>query len=240
MCPSQCLCKGHAVYCAHSDVDIYSLPTNMTLLYLPYTTSSANSSDDQLSNFKDLGLLNMSNSRLATNVIRDFLLYLPKLRVLLMRNASIGDLSSKFFIHLPMLNILDLKENVISILTTGCFTGLVNIASLDLHNMNIETIQSKCFDGMKSLQLLNLSSNQLEFLDYDIFQSLTMLINVDLRGNAFKEIDISAFQNVYILMHVSTMQLCCYVEAPSICINDDFRYLPITTIMLYTSYTMVT
>ena len=205
----------------------------MTLLYLPYTTSRAYSSDVQLTNFKDLGLLNMTNSRFTSNVLRILLLHVPNLRVLLMRNASIRDLSSKFFIHLPMLNILDLQENSISVLTTGCFTGLVNIALLDLHNMNIEYIQSKSFDGMDSLQLLNLSSNQLEYLDYDIFQSLRMLINVDLSGNAFKEIDISAFKKLYILVHVSTIQLCCYVESPSICIHEKLRYIVITISLLY-------
>ena len=217
------MCKGHAVYCSHTDVDIHSLPTNITLLYLPYSTLRSDNYDVELSNFRHLGLLNISHSQIAPNMISNFLQYLPNLRVLLMRNASIQDLSLKLFIHQRTLKILDLQKNSIGLLTNGCFMGLITLTTLDLHNINIYQIQPKSFDGMLSLRLLNLSSNELEYLDSDIFQSLNMLISVDLRGNTFKGIDSSTFRHLHSLLYVSTVQLCCYVEAPSICIMDNTR-----------------
>ena len=222
-CPPECLCKGHAVFCTHTDVDIYILPTNMTLLYLPYTTSRTNNLDVQLSNFPDLSLLNMSNSRIAPKILHKFLSYLPKLRVLLMRNCSIPDLSAKFYTNLRSLNILDLQENSFPVLTSGCFTGLITISSLDLHGLNVYELQSKTFQGMNLMHLLNLSTNMLDYLDDGIFQSLTRLVSVDLSGNPFKEIDSNAFKTMYSLVVVSTIQLCCYVEPPSICIHITSR-----------------
>ena len=196
----------------------------MTFLYLPYTTSRTNDLNDQLFNFIGLGLLNMSNSRIATNVIKNFLHYLPNLRVLLMRNASVRDLYPNFFTNLRLLTILDLQENSISLLTSGCFTGLVSVTSLDLHHNNIKKIQSKSFDGMDSLQLLDLSNNLLDYLDDGIFQTLIMHLRyIDLRGNTFKEIGINTFKNLHVLLHVSTVQLCCYVDATSICFKENLR-----------------
>ena len=222
-CPPECLCKGHAVYCTHTEVDIYRLPINMTLLYLPYTTSRANNLDVQLSNFPDLGLFNMSHSRIAPSILRNFLSYLPKLRVLLMRNCSIHDLSPNFFNHLRSLHILDLQENVFPVLTSRGFTGLITVSSLDLHDLHVYELQSKTFQSMNLMHLLNLSTNMLDYLDDGIFQSLTRLVSVDLSGNPFKEIDSNAFKKMYSLVVVSTIQLCCYVEPPSICIHITSR-----------------
>ena len=196
----------------------------MTLLYLPYTTSRIHNFDDQLFNFIELGLLNMSNSKIATNVIKNFLHYLPNLRVLLMRNTSVRDLYPNFFTNLRFLAILDLQENSISLLTSRCFKGLVSVTSLDLHDSNIKKIQSKSFDGMYSLQLLDLSNNLLDYLDDDIFQSLIIHLRfIDLRGNTFKEIDINTFKKLHILLYVSTVQLCCYIDASSICLKENLR-----------------
>ena len=224
VCPLQCLWKGHAIYCTHTDVDINNLHSNMTIMYLPYTTSRINTLDDQLFNFIELGLLNMSNSRIATNVIKNFLHYLPNLRVLLMRNSSVNDLYLKLFTNLRLLTILDLQKNSISLLTSECFTGLVSVTSLDLHDINIKKIEPKTFDGMDSLQLLDLSNNLLDYLDDGIFQSLMMHLRyIDLRGNTFKEIDINTFKKLHVLVHVSTVQLCCYIDASSICLKENSR-----------------
>ena len=222
-CPPQCLCKGHAVYCTHTDVDIYKLPTNMTLLYLPYTTSRTDNYGAPMSIFSDLGLFNLSHSRIAPNIIRNFLEYVPKLRVLIMRNCSIHELSLRFFTHLRFLNILDLQENSFPVLTGGCFTGLFTVPSLDLHNLHIHELQPKTFQGMSSVQLLNLSTNLLVYLDDNIFQSMTKLISVDLSGNAFKRIDSNTFNQMYSLVLVTTNQLCCFVDAPSICVQNNPR-----------------
>ena len=195
----------------------------MTLLYLPYTTSRTNNLDVQLSNFPDLGLFNMSHSRIAPSILHSFLKYLPKLRVLLMRNCSIHDLSPNFFNHLRSLHILDLQANLFPVLTSGCFTRLITVSSLDLHDLHVYELQSNTFQNMDSMQLLNLSTNMLDHLDSDIFQSLTRLVSVDLSGNAFREIDSNAFKTMHSLVVVSTIQLCCYVEPPSICIQINSR-----------------
>ena len=193
----------------------------MTMLYLPYTTSRTNDLNDQLFNFIGLGLLNMSHSRIDTNVIKNFLRYLPNLRVLLMRNVSVNDLYPNLFSNLRLLTILDMQENSISLLTSGCFTGLVSVTSFDLHDNNVK---EKSFDGMDSLQLLDLSNNLLDYLDDDIFQSLIIHLRyIDLRGNTFKEIDINTFKNLHVLLHVSTVQLCCYIDVSSICLKENSR-----------------
>ena len=194
------------------------------MLYLPYTTSRTNDLNDQLFNFIGLGLLNMSHSRIDTNVIKNFLHHLPNLRVLLMRNVSIRDLYPNFFTNLRLLTILDLQKNSISVLTSGCFTGLVSLTSVDLHDIKLKKIQSKSFDGMDSLQLLDLSNNLLDYLDDDIFQSLIIHLRyIDLRGNIFKEINMNTFKTLHVLLHVSTVQLCCYINASSKCLKDNLR-----------------
>ena len=196
----------------------------MTLLYLYYTTIFRENADVKLSNYTNLGLLNITNSRIHSEALRKLLFSSTKISVLLMRNSSITDLNQHFFVQLRNLKILDLQENFIPILTSGCFKGLTSITLLDLHSLSIYKIQSKCFESMESLVFLNLSSNYLEFIPNDIFHSLYRLRGLDLRGNIFKSIDTDVFRQLISVIFASTNQLCCYIEEPSICETTNTRY----------------
>ena len=232
-CPSQCICKGHVIYCSHTSVDMYSIPINVTLLYLVYVTDDTHQPyDKQLETYKDLSLLNISNSIVVNRVIYNFLLFLPNLHILLMRNTSITDLSSTFFTRLPMLTVLDLQGNFIHVLSSGGFNGSISVPSLDLHGMTIRKIKSRAFEGLLSLHLLNLSYNNIDHLYDGRFQYLVSLKVLDLRGNIFKSIQLYTFTGLHILLFTTYQQTCCYAEVWVACSPIIRRYV------LYLMYDM--
>ena len=228
LCPPQCLCKGHAIYCVQTAVNMRNIPENTTLLYLTHATSSSQQGpvdDKQLSNIcPHLSLLNMTSCRLAPQDVYDFLLRVPNLRVLLMTNASLTNLRMNFFVHLQKLNVLDLQGNHIYILTSRCFFGSSGVHLLDLHGMSISTIHFKSFEGMTSLRLLNLSHNNLERLSSGIVQSIAALSIIDLRGNILKDIHVLLFHGKPLMVYTSTLQMCCFAPSTSMCYVPDFRY----------------
>ena len=224
-CPSQCICKGHVIYCAHTSVDMYSIPVNVTLLYLAYVTDGTHQPcDKQLETYTNLSLLNISNSKVVDCVIYNFLLFLPNLRILLMRNTSITDLSSTFFTRLPMLTILDLQGNFIPVLSSGSFNGSISVPLLDLHGMMIRKIESRGFEGLLSLHILNLSYNKMDKLVEGRFQYLVSLKVLDLRGNIFKSIQSYTFTGLHILLLTTYEQPCCYAEVWVACSPTIRRY----------------
>ena len=225
-CPFQCICKGHVIYCSHTSVDMYSIPVNVTLLYLAFVTDGTHQPyDKQLESYRDLSLLNISNSKVVHRVIYNFLQFLPNLRILLMRNTSITDLSAKFFTKLPMLTILDLQENFFFILSNGCFNGSISVPLLDLHGMMIRKIESRGFEGLLSVHLLNLSYNKLDHLYDGRFQYLVSLKVLDLRGNSFKSIQWYTFTGLHISLLTTFEQTCCFANVWSACYSSIKRYI---------------
>ena len=229
LCPSQCLCKGYAIYCYQTAIDMHSLPLNTTLLFMRYVTSNRTQEpahDQQSRNtYPNLSLLNMTSSQIIPQILHEFLQLLPNLRVLLLQNASIIDLRWNFFTQMHQLNVLELQGNAIVILTSGCFFGTSEVLFLDLHKMSIHKIQSKSFEGMSSLRLLNLSHNKLEHLSDGIMQGTPSLLIIDLQGNAIKDIDVFMFHGLHIIVYASTPQMCCFVPQTSLCHVTTIRYL---------------
>ena len=227
LCPSQCICKGHVIYCHLTGVNMSSIPTNTTLLYLSHVEVYNTQGDDHVQqaehSYPNLTLVNITDSQIAPQVLYEFLLFLPNLRVLLMHNASLIELRWNFFMRLHKMQILELQRNNISILTSGCFLGCSEVTSLDLHGMFIRIIQSKSFDGMASLQLLNLSYNRLEHLSDDIMQTMYALSIIDLRGNKFKRIHSHTFYGLDATIYTTSSQLCCFVPPTSTCYATDLR-----------------
>ena len=204
------------------------MPVNVTLLYLTSVTDTTQTTHNKLLKlYKDLSLLNISNSVINDRVIYNFLLVLPNLRILIMKNTSMTDLSSKFFTRLLRLNILDLQENSIFSLTSGCFHGLGNVPWLDLHGMKIHEIESETFEGLLSLLLLNLSYNNLDHLYNGRFQYLVSLTVLDLRGNVFHSIQMLAFTGLQSLVFTTFARTCCFVNRWSACLSATIRYQPV-------------
>ena len=217
-CPPQCICKGHVIFCSHTSVDMYSIPVNVTLLYFAYITDSTQQPyDKQLETYHNLSLVNFTNSKITDRVIYNFLLFAPNLRVLLMRNASLTDLSSSFFTKLLMLSYLDLQGNYIHSLAGGCFNGSISLPWLDLHGMTIQKIESHAFEGLMSLHLLNLSDNELDHLYEGGFKYLISLKVLDVRGNIFKSIQRLTFTGLHVSLFVTYEQTCCYANVVSTC-----------------------
>ena len=227
LCPSRCLCKGHAIYCHLTVVDLRSIPINTTLLYLSYVeVYNTHRADHVLQaghTYPHLTLVNITDSRIVPQDLREFLSFLPNLRVMLMQNASLMDLKWNFFRRLHKMQILELQRNTISILTSGCFFGCSEVISLDLHGLFIRNIQPKSFDGMASLQLLNLSYNRLEHLSDDIMQTLYALSIIDLRGNDLKGIHAHTFHGLDATIYTTSPQMCCFVPPTSTCYVTDLR-----------------
>ena len=217
-CPPQCICKGHVIFCSHTSVDIYSVPVNVTLLYFSYITDSTQQPyEKQLKTYHNLSLVNFTNSKIFHSVINNFLLLVPNLRVLIMKNASITDLSSSYFTNLLMLNYLDLQGNFIHSLTSGCFNGSISVLWLDLHGLMIQKIEPHAFEGLLFLHLLNLSYNKLAHLYDGRFKYLISLKVLDLRGNSFKNIQLHTFTGLYVSLFTTYEQTCCYASVLSAC-----------------------
>ena len=222
-CPPECLCKGRAIYCSNTHVDIYNLPTNATLLiYTACDTSTIHNVSSRI--YPNMGLLNLSNSRILLDDLRKFLRMVPNLRVLLIRNASLNDLGKQLFFDLKSLNILDIQENSIVSISSESFTGLKGVPLLDLHSLLIRSIHSKSLVGMDSLQMLNFSSNLLTYLPTDVFSSLRSIKDIDLRGNLITNIPVVTFDGLNITLHISNYQLCCFIKRPSLCVGNQKRY----------------
>ena len=224
----QCLCKGHIIYCFQTVINIAALPVNMTFLYLSEVVNSISQNpgydNHEQRKYPNLSLLNMTNSRIQQDIIYNFLLKVPNLRILLMTNCSINDLNKKFFTRLHKLNVLELQGNQIHLVSSECFLGTSGVPLLDLHGMSIRLIQPKSFEGMTSLKLLNLSYNELEDLSDEMLQYLPALSIVDFRGNTFTDIHSFAFHGVHINVYTSIQPMCCFVPATSTCLMDSRRY----------------
>ena len=215
------------IYCHQTGVDMRSIPINTTLLYLRhvevYNTLDADHVLQAGHTYPHLTLVNITDSRIVPQALYEFLSFLPNLRVLLIHNASLIDLSWNFFMRLHKMQILELQMNNISILTSGCFMGCREVISLDLHGMFIRNIQPKSLDGMASLQLLNLSYNRLEHLSDDIMQTLYALSIIDLRGNALKGIHAHTFHGLDATIYTTSPPMCCFVPPTSPCYVTDLR-----------------
>ena len=204
---------------------MYSLPVNVTFLYLTSVTDNTQTNhNNQFKLYKNLLLLNISNSIINKRVIYNFLLFQPNLRVLMLRNTSMTDLTLNYFTRLLSLSILDLQENVIFSLTSGCFHGLVNVPLLDLHGLKIHKIEPEAFEGLLSLLVLNLSYNNLDHLYNGRFQYLVSLTVLDLRGNVFKSIQMLSFTGLQSLVFTTYARSCCYVDTLSTCYSTITRY----------------
>ena len=224
MCPTFCTCKSHAVYCANVDIDLPSFPLNTTLLYLLNTTSFIMEPDDpHFSEFPYLLLVNISSSRIPLQIIHNFLIFLPNLRVLYMRSSHITSLGTRIFRSLEKLSILDLQLNAIHSLTSECIVGLGNVLELDFHQMSIRYINQYAFSGMSALVALNLSNNKIDVLNKNIFSDLPSLRHVDLTGNEFIDIDIGTFHVVDMIVLASSSIICCFMKSSVSCRVDTSR-----------------
>ena len=224
VCPPFCICKSHAVYCAHTGVDVFSFPLNTTLLYLLNTTSiSMELYDLHSTDFLNLLVLNMSASQIPFQIIQQFLDFLPNLRVLYMRNSLITNLDGIHFKNLWKLQILDLQLNSIHSLSSRCMLGLSYVLDLDFHQMSTRYIQSRAFEGLYLLELLNMSNNSVGVLNRDIFHDLPSLLHVDITHNVIIDIHISTFHGLDIIVSVSSNIICCYMKNPANCETETLR-----------------
>ena len=234
-CPSQCICKGYAIYCHQTAVDLRDIHVNSTLLYLRSVLidNYKKHRDTQTPDiYPNLSVLNITIGKIDLRSIHNFLLLVPNLRVLVMQNISLTDLSRNFFTNLQILNILELQGNHLYSLTSGCFLGCSSVFSLDLHDLFINTIQVKAFDRMSSLKQLNLSFNSLERLSRGILQSLSSLSIVDLRGNSFKDIQLLTFHGISVIVYTPSLQMCCFVPKSSTCSPSKLGYVYMYNIYL--------
>ena len=219
------------IYCYQTRVGLQTIPVNTTQLYLREITSNTTQvqpriHDGQQSQklYPYLSTLDLTSSRIVPHTIYDFLKQVPNLRVLLMHNVSIRDLSRKFFTELQNVQVLELQENHFEVLTSLCFMGLSNVLLLDLHHMPIKKVEPKAFEGMSSLKLLNLSYNKLTHFTEDVFESLKELSIVDLRGNTLNDIHWLTFQRLHATVYASSQHMCCFVPPTSTCFVTKLRY----------------
>ena len=118
---------------------------------------------------------------------------LPRLQILILRDASLTTPPPLLSLPLPCLRELDLSGNQLATLNPGAFAGLSQLERLDLSGNQLATLNPGAFAGLSQLERLDLSGNQLATLDPALFAPLSQLKALFLSGNQLATLDPALF-----------------------------------------------
>lgn len=136
-----------------------------------------------LSYFKDLVVVNLSNNRF-TSINSSLFANLDYLQVLDMSNTSILEIAPGTFQNVRILKLLNMSRNLLTNLRYGSFRGLHKTEDLDLSYNNIADIDVDVFHECTELRILTIDYNNLAALDVErLINTLPKLTTLSLGGN---------------------------------------------------------
>ena len=165
--------------------------------------------------------------------------YIPNLKALVIRNASIEIIYPNTFSSAYHLYYLTLSHNLISFLPDDTFKNATGLQSLKLDNNQITSLSENIFKSLSDLRVLELSHNKIRNLPYNLFHDLIsleflylafnditvlslyqfkstpQLYSINLSNNHITLIDDGTFDNLTYLHQLNL--------ADNICVNDIFN-----------------
>ncbi|XP_065168204.1 insulin-like growth factor-binding protein complex acid labile subunit [Atheta coriaria] len=148
-------------------------------------------------------ILYLNVSACRVDAIADFAFReIPNLKLLLLRDNNLTNLTSATFHSLRRLLQLDLSRNQLEELVDDTF---VHLGVLDILNLNfnrLRTLQPRAFAGMKELKYLYLSYNRIGNVHPYLFKDLINLRILYVEYNQIKEISPLAFTNLQRLQYL--------------------------------------
>ncbi|XP_056617252.1 slit homolog 1a [Triplophysa dalaica] len=135
-CPTECTCLETVIRCSNKHLSVLpkGIPRNVTELYLDGNQFSI--VPQELSNFKNLQLVDLSNNKISS-------------------------LTSSSFANMSQLTTLILSYNALRCIPTLAFAGLRSLRLLSLHGNDISVLPDGIFNDAASLSHLAIGANPL-------------------------------------------------------------------------------
>lgn len=124
-----------------------------------------------------------------TDVGRENLKGLSKLRFLFLFGNRIDNVEKDAFGDLVSLEVLSLQDNKIISLHPGIFDPLLNLELLDLQINKISTLNENIFQNLANLNFLYFHYNKLETIPKNLFKHNSKMIEISFYENKIKFID---------------------------------------------------
>lgn len=150
-----------------------------------------------------LGLLDLSNNQLGTNLTDSVFVSLANLSALNLSHNGLVALSNTCFEGLTNLTSLDLSYNAIEHINDEAFLPLVKLELLDLSGNQITNLSSAWFKPMPKLRTLLLRENQIVHIENNTFQRLSHLDYLDLSSANIVTLNVKSFQGLHLLRYLS-------------------------------------
>ncbi|XP_037679989.1 leucine-rich alpha-2-glycoprotein [Choloepus didactylus] len=141
--------------------------------------------DGILQGTPNLQELHLSSNRLE-NLSAEFLLPVPRLRVLDLTRNALTRLPPRLFRASAALVTLVLKENQLEVLEATWLHGLRDLWYLDLSGNRLRTLPPGLLANCTALHILDLGNNQLETLPPDLLRGPLRLDRLHLEGNRLR------------------------------------------------------
>ncbi|XP_033215264.1 protein artichoke-like [Belonocnema kinseyi] len=160
--------------------------TRSSMYYHTYHHLQENCHMTDISQFKDLEFLSISNNeifRLFDNAFEK----ITKLVSLNLSKNKITDISDTIYKNMYNLELLDLSDNQLEKVSGVC--ELNNLRNLNLDRNLINVVNSEYICSSDSLKSLSLSGNGIETIPADTFNKLTNLLELNLSDNKLAVFD---------------------------------------------------
>ncbi len=215
LCPLQCLCHGHALFCENvSELKLSDLPLALRILVVRNSKLSLDSVTWQ---GEQSFIIRIEMSLCNISIIRPkYFRQCQSLNEMNLQHNIISHLPDKVFHSLKELQILDLSYNRITKLQPAIFEGTKMLKVLKLQCNRLTSLAVCTFGYLPSLQLLNLSNNLLTYFGNNILCNsvLEYLTELDVSLNNFLSVD-PTFHDIdlqrLVLLNGTPSQICCYV-----------------------------
>lgn len=152
-------------------------------------------------NLKDRECLSIRFRRLDLDILKDWFIELPALKVLDLRSCQLKELEPTIFQSLVNLEELYLFYNFIECLDAETFSSLKSIKNLQLNHNQICELDRNLFQGLSQLKELDLSSNSIRVIPEGLFRDLASLEILNLNENSIdfvnEERDQQGFASVF-------------------------------------------
>ena len=120
-------------------------------------------------------------------------------KVLDLKNNSIGSIESEDFQSFSSLEILNLESNKLVFISFGSFRKLRNLQMLNMRQNRLTGLRAKHFEGLFRLRFLDLGKNPLVHLETSTFEGLMLLEKLHLDGCKLTSFHMAALTNLLLL-----------------------------------------
>uniref|UniRef100_A0A8R1Y104 LRRCT domain-containing protein n=1 Tax=Onchocerca volvulus TaxID=6282 RepID=A0A8R1Y104_ONCVO len=177
---------------------------------------------DEISQLKELQVLDMGRADGITNITQGIFKGLNKLEKLLLPGCSLTVIHKDTFQGLMKLTELDLRINLLSEVECGSFAWTPNLRRLSLAGNYLNESLACWWDGLEHLEELDLGWNEFSFLENNAFSKLGATLGfLNLRHNKrLEHIDEDAFNGLSNLhrLNISEISITEF--------NNTLRHLP--------------